>query len=242
MIAPELEELASSALAIETAAAKGRQNLREERTRRAARRRQEEMTKPDEKGVRVLLADSVQQVERLVSRELLPLPFPFPENALGESERTRGLSRAEVAWANAGVRSTNEIFGKTAVSEAGGRPSATQLSSLSRICDACRGISAAECKSEMGDGSALLSGSDLEALRDCCRVLLRSPSEFHEVIARKRRGAPHTDPELERKPECYARLVLDMSLRGLVSFGAPSEATVGVCVVPKKLGKQKLIF
>ena len=32
MIAPELEELASSALAIETAAAKGRQNLREERT------------------------------------------------------------------------------------------------------------------------------------------------------------------------------------------------------------------
>ena len=29
-----------------------------------------------------------------------------------------------------------------------------------------------------------------------------------------------------------------MSLRGLVSFGPPSEATVGVFVVPKKLGKQ----
>ena len=33
-----------------------------------------------------------------------------------------------------------------------------------------------------------------------------------------------------------------MSLGGLVSFGAPSEATVGVFVVPKKLGKQRLIF
>ena len=33
-----------------------------------------------------------------------------------------------------------------------------------------------------------------------------------------------------------------MSLRGLVSFGPPSEATVGVFVVPKKLGKQRLIF
>ena len=33
-----------------------------------------------------------------------------------------------------------------------------------------------------------------------------------------------------------------MSLRGLVSFVAPSEATVGVFVVPKKLGKQRLIF
>ena len=33
-----------------------------------------------------------------------------------------------------------------------------------------------------------------------------------------------------------------MSLRGLVSFGAPSEATVGVFVVPKKLAKQRQIF
>ena len=33
-----------------------------------------------------------------------------------------------------------------------------------------------------------------------------------------------------------------MSLRGLVSFGPPSEATVGVFVVPKKLGKQRFIF
>ena len=51
-----------------------------------------------------------------------------------------------------------------------------------------------------------------------------------------------TDPELKRKPQCYAKLVRDMSLGGLVSFGAPSEATVGVFVVPKKLGKQRLIF
>ena len=36
--------------------------------------------------------------------------------------------------------------------------------------------------------------------------------------------------------------VRDMSLRGLVSLGPPSEATVGVFVVPKKLGKQNLFF
>ena len=33
-----------------------------------------------------------------------------------------------------------------------------------------------------------------------------------------------------------------MSLHGLFSFGPPCEATVGVFVVPKKLGKQMLIF
>ena len=48
------------------------------------------------------------------------------------------------------------------------------------------------------------------------------------MIATERRVAPHTDPELKRKPQCCARLVRDMSLRGLVSFRAPSEATVGV--------------
>ena len=47
--------------------------------------------------------------------------------------------------------------------------------------------------------------------------------------------ALHTDPEIKRKPRCYARLIRDMRLPGLVSFGPPSEATVGVFVVPKKL-------
>ena len=115
------------------------------------------MTEPGEKGVGVLLAESVQQVERPVSRELLPLPIPFPENEVVESERIRGLSRAVrlrvkrrvdwQGWANAGVHSTNETPGKTAASDAGGRPSALQLSSLSRICDAYRVRSAAECNS-----------------------------------------------------------------------------------------------
>ena len=55
-----------------------------------------------------------------------------------ESERIRGLSQAVRSrvkrrvgwqgWANAGVRGMNEIFGKTAASEAGGLPSAMQLS------------------------------------------------------------------------------------------------------------------
>ena len=93
----------------------------------------------------------------------------------------------------------------------------------------------------MADGSALLTDSDLEAWKDWHLMLLRSPSELHEVIVREGRVAPHTDPELKRKPQCRAKLVRDMSLRGLVSFGAPSEATVGVFVVPKKLGKQRLI-
>ena len=75
--------------------------------------------------------------------------------------------------------------------------------------------------------SALLTCSDFEAWRDWRRVLLRSPSELREVISLEGRVAPHTDPELKRKPQCYARLLRDMSLRGLVTFGPPSEATVG---------------
>ena len=35
------------------------------------------MTVPGEKGVGVLLAESVHKVEKPVSRELLPLPIPF---------------------------------------------------------------------------------------------------------------------------------------------------------------------
>ena len=46
------------------------------------------------------------------------------------------------------------------------------------------------------------------------------------MFAREGRDAPHTER--------------DIILRGLVSFGAPSEATVGVFVVPKKLRKQRL--
>ena len=44
----------------------------------------------------------------------------------------------------------------------------------------------------MADGSALLTGLDFEAWRDWRPVLLRSPSEFHEVIALEGRVAPHT--------------------------------------------------
>ena len=37
------------------------------------------MTEPDGNRLGVLLAESVQQGNRPVSRELLPLPLPFPE-------------------------------------------------------------------------------------------------------------------------------------------------------------------
>ena len=70
------------------------------------------MTEPGEEGVDVVLAASVQKVERPVSRELLPLPIPVLENEVVESERIRGLSRAVRSrvkrrvgwqgWANAG--------------------------------------------------------------------------------------------------------------------------------------------
>ena len=113
------------------------------------------MTDPGEKGLGVLLEDSVQQVVRPVSRELLPLPILFPENEEVESERLRGLSwpvrsRAKrrvgwQGWATAGVRSMNEIFSKTVASEAGSPSSAVLLSSWSRICNAYQGTSAAEC-------------------------------------------------------------------------------------------------
>ena len=90
----------------------------------------------------------------------------------------------------------------------------------------------------MADGPALLTGSDLEAWSDWRQILLRSPSEFQEAIALEGRVSPRTDPELKRKPRCYARLVRDVSLRGLVSHGPIAGATVGVFVVPKKQGKQ----
>ena len=76
----------------------------------------------------------------------------------------------------------NEIFGKTATSEAGGRPSALQLSSLSKaLCCSVpgytgNGVKQATCKeglvslpdpgAKMADASALLTGSDSEAWRD----------------------------------------------------------------------------
>ena len=49
------------------------------------------MTEPGEEGV--LLAESVQKVERPVSRELLPLPIPFPENEVVKSERMRAVGQ-----------------------------------------------------------------------------------------------------------------------------------------------------
>ena len=62
------------------------------------------------------------------------------------------------------------------------------------------------------------------------------------MIAREGRVAPHADPELKRKPQSYAMLVRDTGLLGLVSFGALPEASVGVFLEPKKLGKERLIF
>ena len=98
------------------------------------------MTQPCEKGLGVLLAESVQQGNRPVSRELLPQLVLFPENELVESEQLRSLSRAVRSrvvgrvGANDGVRSMNEIYSKTSASEAGSRSSSLQLASLSRIC------------------------------------------------------------------------------------------------------------
>ena len=136
---------------------KGTSQVTRRTTRRAARRRQEEMTEPCEKGLGVLLTESVQQGNRPVSRELIPLPVPFPENEHVESEHLRSLSRAVRSrvvrrvgwqgWANDGVRSMNEIYSKTSASEAGSRSSSLQLASLSRICSVYQDVSAAECKS-----------------------------------------------------------------------------------------------
>ena len=81
------------------------------------------MTELGEEEVGVLLVEAVQKVARLVARELLPLPIPFPENEVVESERIRGLSRAVRSRANAGVRS------------------------MTNLRDAYRWISAAECTS-----------------------------------------------------------------------------------------------
>ena len=84
---------------------------------------------------------------------------------------------------------------------------------------------------KMADGS---TGSNLDVWSDWRMILLRSPSEFHEAIALEGRNAPHTDLELKRKPRFYARLVREMSVCGLVSFGPLAETFVRVFVVPKQ--------
>ena len=114
------------------------------------------MTKPCKKGLGVLLVESVQQGNRPVSRDLLPLPVPFPENEHVESGRPRSLSRAVRSrvvrrvgwqgWANDGVRSMTEIYSKTSASEAGSRSSSLQLASLSRICSASSGLVSRQCR------------------------------------------------------------------------------------------------
>ena len=110
VIVPELEGFAAGLLAKGNSSCQGASKAVRRTDRRVARRRPEGTTVPGEKGVGVLLATSVQEVERPVSRELLPLPIPFRENEVAESERIRGLSRAVRSlagwqgWANAGRR------------------------------------------------------------------------------------------------------------------------------------------
>ena len=115
MIAPELEEFASGVVAKETAAAKERRKLCEERSGAPPAGGKKKLTEPCGKGLGVLLAESVQQGNRPVSRELLPQPLAFPENEHVESEHLRCLSRAVRSrvvrrvggrgWANDEVRS-----------------------------------------------------------------------------------------------------------------------------------------
>ena len=115
------------------------------------------MTEPGEKGVGAFLAESVQQVNRPVSRELLPLPILFRGNEHVESERLHSLSRAVRSrvmrrvgwqgWPDNAVLSMNEIYSKTSASEAGSRTSSLQLASSSRICNAYQVTSAADCNS-----------------------------------------------------------------------------------------------
>ena len=45
---------------------------------------------------------------------------------------------------------------------------------------------------------------------DWRRALLRLTSELQEAIALESRVVPYIDPELKRKPRCYARLIRDM--------------------------------
>ena len=146
----------------------------------AARLRQEEMTEPGEKRVGGLLANSAQQVLRPVSRELLPLPVPFPDKEKSESERLRGLSRAVSSWvnrrvachdwANAGVRSMNEIFSRTSASEAGSRSSAMQLNSLQclSVGQSCRTVELASGKLPYRSG--FLRGCVTKSAENVCCV------------------------------------------------------------------------
>ena len=226
MISPELEEFASNVLAKETAAAKERRKL--------ARRRQE-MTEPSEEGLDVLLPYSVQRGCQT-----------YRVRCLSRAVRSRVKRRVGwQCWANAGVCSMNEISRKTAASEAGSPPSAMQNAYQEKALPIATMPRKFSMRFKEGHVSLPNPGAtmaDGSAWRDWRRILLRSSSEFREVIALEGRVAPHTDPVLNRKFQCYARHVRHMSVRGLVSFAAPSEATVGVFLVSKKLETMKAYF
>ena len=269
MIAPELEEFASGVLAKWTAAAKKRRRTNDQMTELGEKGLGVLLTESDQQGnrpvslellplpitfpenehlsraVRSRVArrmgwqgwanDGVRSMNEIHSKtsasEAGSRPSLLQLTSLSRiCSAYQGISTAECKSA---VEAFKALCGSAPGNTGNGVKQATFKEGLVSLSDPC---------SKMADGADLLTGLDFEAWRGWRRVLLRSPSELHEAIALEGRVAPHTDPELKRKPRCHGRLVRDMSLRGLVSFGPPSKATVRVFVVPQKLGKQRLIF
>ena len=266
-IASELEELA-----MEMKANRERQSSPEERS-----------------GALPAGGEAAQKVARPVVCELLPLPIPFPKNEVVESERIRELSRAVRSrvkrrvgwqgWANAGVRSINEIFGKTASSE--GQESAvydaalffvTNLRCLSgdrrcrvqffrgslqsalrfsawlhwesvsnRLLSMRASFPLSDPGAKMANCSSLLTRADSEAWRDWRRVLVRSPSEFQDVIAREGLLLILTQSSkgnLRVMPGLFAMWVCVVSFHS----GRPLRPLSVFLWSRRKLGKQTLIF
>ena len=73
--------------------------------------------------------------------------------------------------------------------------------------------------------------------------MLRSPAEVQEAKELSGPVVPHTDEVLTRRPKEYARFIMDLAERNLVSLQPAAKATVGVFFVPKKrAGELRMIL
>ena len=84
-------------------------------------------------------------------------------------------------------------------------------------------------------GSEILRGWDLEAWRNWRTLLRRTPADAAEERRRLGLASPYSDPALVRRPRVYAKFIVDLHARSLITFKPAAVNTVGLFFVPKKL-------
>ena len=84
------------------------------------------------------------------------------------------------------------------------------------------------------DATQLLRGKNFSAWTQWRTQLMRSPAEYAEAVKAAGPIQPHVDPLLAKSPEVYAKFLVELQQRGLLSFSQERSHTVGVFFVRKK--------